>query len=167
MQKLFYFILPWGPSDIIAAGPEGALSRLYFSRGREVAEVAAGWGVGCHLVRNDDFLPSLQEQLRRYLNGEPVAWEVEIQLPGGTPFQQRVWRELRKIPYGCTVTYGQIAAELGMPRAARAAGSAIGANPVSIIIPCHRVIGADGGLHGFGGGLPVKQALLELEGVAC
>jgi methylated-DNA-[protein]-cysteine S-methyltransferase len=83
----------------------------------------------------------------------------------GSPFNQRVWRELTSIPYGATVSYGQLARTLGSPKAARAVGAACGANPVPIIAPCHRVLGSDGSLHGFGGGLPLKTWLLQHEGV--
>lgn len=82
----------------------------------------------------------------------------------GTEFQRQVWEALREIPYGSTCTYGDIAARIGRPKAVRAVGHAIGQNPVSIIVPCHRVIGKDGGLTGFAGGLAVKKLLLELEG---
>ena len=87
--------------------------------------------------------------------------------PTGTPFQLAVWQLLREIPYGQTVSYGELARRLGQAEAARAVGLANGSNPLPIIVPCHRVIGADGSLTGFGGGLPIKRALLELEGAAC
>ncbi|MFN3763308.1 MAG: methylated-DNA--[protein]-cysteine S-methyltransferase, partial [Anaerolineae bacterium] len=83
----------------------------------------------------------------------------------GTPFQRRVWEELRRVPYGQTVAYGELARRVGRPGAARAVGRAVGANPVPIIVPCHRVVGADGSLVGYGGGLEIKAALLRLEGV--
>jgi methylated-DNA-[protein]-cysteine S-methyltransferase len=83
--------------------------------------------------------------------------------PRGTPFQQRVWQALCDIPYGETTSYGALARRIGAERAVRAVGAANGANPIAIIVPCHRVIGADGSLTGFGGGLPVKRALLDLE----
>ena len=86
--------------------------------------------------------------------------------PEGTPFQLAAWRELRRIPYGATITYGEQARRMGRPGAARAAGGANRENPIAIIIPCHRVIGADGRLTGFGGGLGIKRRLLELEGAA-
>lgn len=84
--------------------------------------------------------------------------------PSGSPFEQRVWERLQTIPYGSTTSYGTIADELGLTNGARAVGRANGANPIAIVIPCHRVIGADGTLTGYGGGLPLKTALLELEG---
>jgi methylated-DNA-[protein]-cysteine S-methyltransferase len=105
-------------------------------------------------------------QLREYFAGTRRRFELAL-APRGTPFQLSVWQLLRAIPYGQTVTYGEIARRLGRPEAARAVGLANGANPLPIVVPCHRVIGADGALTGFGGGLPIKRALLHLEGAAC
>ncbi len=96
--------------------------------------------------------------------GAPSAGAVPVAFRGGTPFQRRVWEELRTIPRGSTVSYGELAARLGMPGAARAVGSAVARNPVSIVVPCHRVVGADGSLTGYAGGVERKRALLELEG---
>jgi methylated-DNA-[protein]-cysteine S-methyltransferase len=101
-------------------------------------------------------------QLTEYFAGERRVFDVPIDLDG-TPFQVKVWRSLATIPYGETTTYGAQARQLGDARKARAVGAANGKNPVSIILPCHRVIGADGALTGFGGGLETKQALLDLE----
>ena len=102
-------------------------------------------------------------QLERYWAKELKDFEVELR-PRGTAFQLRVWKALRDIPYGKTVSYGEIARWIDSPRAVRAVGRANGANPIAIIVPCHRVIGANGTLTGFGGGLPRKQKLLRLEG---
>ncbi len=104
-----------------------------------------------------------REQLRAYFARELRVFDLPLRLEG-TPFQREVWEALRRIPYGTTTSYGALAASLGRPRAVRAVGAANGQNPIAIIVPCHRVIGADGGLTGFGGGLPRKRALLELEG---
>jgi methylated-DNA-[protein]-cysteine S-methyltransferase len=102
-------------------------------------------------------------QLEQYFAGERTEFELEL-VPEGTPFQQQVWALLREIPYGETRSYGQLAAALGKgPRAARAVGLANGRNPIAVIVPCHRVIGADGSLTGFGGGLDRKRALLAHE----
>jgi len=101
-------------------------------------------------------------QLRAYFARELQVFELPLD-PSGTPFQRRVWRELLKIPYGETRTYGQLAGSIGAPAAVRAVGGANGANPIAIIVPCHRVIGASGKLVGYGGGLPLKRHLLELE----
>jgi methylated-DNA-[protein]-cysteine S-methyltransferase len=101
-------------------------------------------------------------QLEAYFRGELTQFDLELK-PGGTQFQKKVWQELVKIPYGETISYGELAGRIGNPNASRAVGSANGKNPISIIIPCHRVIGKNGSLTGFGGGLGVKQTLLDLE----
>jgi methylated-DNA-[protein]-cysteine S-methyltransferase len=103
-----------------------------------------------------------REQLAEYFAGERREFALPIELDG-TPFQQRVWEALRTIPYGETRSYGQIAHQIGRPDRARAVGTANGSNPVSIVVPCHRVIGADGSLTGYGGGLDRKRYLLDLE----
>jgi O-6-methylguanine DNA methyltransferase len=103
-------------------------------------------------------------ELREYFAGSRDGFTLTVDFHGSA-FHQRVWRALMQIPYGHTVSYGQLARTLGAPRAARAVGAACGANPVPIIAPCHRVLGSDGSLHGFGGGLPVKAWLLRHEGV--
>lgn len=101
-------------------------------------------------------------QLRAYFAGERREFEIPL-APQGTEFQHRVWTELSKIPYGETVSYGQLAGRIGNPKASRAVGLANGSNPIPIVIPCHRVIGSNGKLTGYGGGLPVKEKLLALE----
>ena len=101
-------------------------------------------------------------QLTEYFAGERQRFELPL-APEGTPFQRRVWRELQAIPYGVTISYGQLAARIGQPTASRAVGLANGSNPLAIVIPCHRVIGANGTLTGYGGGLPIKERLLALE----
>lgn len=106
----------------------------------------------------------LKEELLEYLDGRRKNFTVPIDL-NGTPFQKKVWFELLKIPYGKIKSYGQIARELGKPGAARAVGMANNRNPVPILVPCHRVVGSDGSLVGYGGGLEFKKFLLELEGV--
>ena len=102
-------------------------------------------------------------QFAEYFAGERTGFDLPLDLRG-TPFQTAVWRSLAAIPYGCTVSYGTQAALVGRPRAARAVGSAIGLNPAPVVLPCHRVVGADGWLTGFGGGLDLKSELLRREG---
>jgi methylated-DNA-[protein]-cysteine S-methyltransferase len=102
-------------------------------------------------------------QLKAYFDGQLKAFDLPL-APQGTEFQRQVWRALQTIPYGRTKSYGEIARRLGRPEASRAVGAANGQNPIPVIIPCHRVIGADGSLTGFGGGLPIKRKLLALEG---
>ena len=108
---------------------------------------------------------AVREQLDAYFAGALDAFDLELD-PHGTPFQQRVWKELVTIPYGETISYSELARRLGDPKLVRAVGLANGRNPISIVIPCHRVIGADGSLVGYGGGLERKRWLLEHEAVA-
>ena len=105
------------------------------------------------------------DELRAYFAGKREAFDLVL-APKGTPFQQAVWRALLEIPYGSTATYGAIARRIGRPSAPRAVGMATGRNPISIIVPCHRVVGSNGTLTGYGGGLDRKEWLLALEGVA-
>src|SRR3954447_544868 len=104
-------------------------------------------------------------QLEQYLAGERTEFELDVEL-GGTPFERRVWDELRAIPYGETATYAEIAERIGHPGACRAVGRANGRNPVALVVPCHRVIGSDGSLTGYAGGIEMKRALLDLERAA-
>lgn len=113
-------------------------------------------------VRNDTAFADAAEQLEEYFAGERTEFDLELNLVG-TAFQRRVWAALLTIPYGQTRSYGQIAAQLGAPKASRAVGLANGHNPISIIVPCHRVIGANGSLTGYGGGLNRKRVLLDME----
>lgn len=111
---------------------------------------------------DDSAFAETEEQLTAYFAGDLLDFDIEMDMQG-TGFQRRVWKELLTIPYGETRSYGQIAGQIGAPGAARAVGLANGHNPIAIIVPCHRVIGASGKLTGYGGGLERKQTLLELE----
>jgi methylated-DNA-[protein]-cysteine S-methyltransferase len=145
---------PLGPLTLRA--DDGVLSGLYLPEHRRGPAVA---GLG---DRDDDGLPAAREQLAAYFAGELTAFDLPLDLRG-TDFQQRVWAALRAIPYGETRTYGELAASLGAPTASRAVGLANGRNPVSIVVPCHRVVGAGGSLTGYAGGVGRKRALLDLE----
>ena len=114
---------------------------------------------------DDALLRRAADQLHAYFAGETLAFDVPLDLQG-TPFQRRVWQALLAIPGGQTRSYGQIARALGSAAAVRAVGGAVGRNPVSVIVPCHRVIGSDGSLTGYAGGVDRKRALLKLEGAA-
>lgn len=114
------------------------------------------------VIENKEKLQPYKEQLTAYFNKELTEFDVPIHVKG-TPFQLAVWDALKELPYGSTTSYGSIAERIGNPKAVRAVGSAIGANPILAIIPCHRVIGKNGQLTGFRSGLDVKQFLLELE----
>jgi methylated-DNA-[protein]-cysteine S-methyltransferase len=145
---------PLGPLTL--RGDDGVLTGLYLPdhrRGPEPGTLGA---------RDDAALPAVREQLAAYFAGERTAFDVPLELRG-TAFQQRVWAAMREIPYGQTRTYGQLAAALGAPSASRAVGLANGRNPISIVVPCHRVVGASGSLTGYAGGVERKRALLDLE----
>jgi methylated-DNA-[protein]-cysteine S-methyltransferase len=139
---------------LASADAAGRVTGLHFLDGRTPATDA--W------VRDERALAPLRAQLTQYFAGERREFELEL-APRGSAFQLQVWHALRAIPYGETASYGEIAAAVGAPGAARAIGGANNRNPIAIVIPCHRVIGADGSLTGYGGGLPRKQRLLALE----
>jgi len=115
------------------------------------------------ISRDDKKVSEVFKQLKEYFNWERKEFDVSLEIYG-TEFQKKVWDELIKIPYGETISYGELAIRMGDKNLMRAVAAANGANPIPIMIPCHRVIGADGSLTGYGGGLDVKQKLLELEG---
>jgi methylated-DNA-[protein]-cysteine S-methyltransferase len=145
---------PVGPLRLVAT--DGVLSGLYMDAQRHRPDEAT--------FGDEDDRPfgEVTEQLGAYFAGELVDFDLPLHLDG-TDFQRRVWAGLRNIPYGATWSYGQLAAHLGSPGASRAVGLANGRNPVAIVVPCHRVVGADGKLTGYGGGLERKQVLLDLE----
>ena len=147
---------PIGPLWLVAE--DGVLCRLSMQDQRHAPDTD---DLG---IRDDDALADVREQLDAYFAGDLRDVEVPLHLDG-TPFQQRVWASLREIPYGETISYGELAAHVGAPGASRAVGLANGRNPVAIIVPCHRVIAADGTLGGYGGGLERKRWLLDLEQV--
>jgi methylated-DNA-[protein]-cysteine S-methyltransferase len=148
------FDSPVGTITLVAEG--GALTGLYMTDHRH-------WpGIEAEAARDDAAFAPVRAQLEEYFAGERTVFDLELDL-AGTPFQRRVWRALQDIPYGETISYGELARRIGNPSAVRAVGLANGRNPVSIVVPCHRVIGSDGSLTGYGGGLPRKRYLLELE----
>lgn len=145
---------------LMLVGTARALARIHFQAGPHPLRPAKGWQPSA------DAFVQVEAQLREYFCG--VRRSFDLPTAGeGTSFQLRVWQALTAIPYGETVSYGELARRLGLSRGARAVGLANGANPLPIVVPCHRVIGADGTLTGFGGGLHIKRALLALEGAEC
>jgi len=114
------------------------------------------------IEQDDEILEKTRKQVDEYLDGNRKEFDIPL-LMVGTDFQRRVWKALMKVPYGVTSTYRQIAEDTGSPKAVRAVGNANSANPISVIVPCHRIIGSDGELVGYGGGLSVKKRLLKLE----
>ncbi|ALV32494.1 methylated-DNA--[protein]-cysteine S-methyltransferase [Streptomyces sp. CdTB01] len=145
---------PYGPLTLVAE--DGTLCGLYMTdqRHRPPQETFGD--------RDDGLLGEAKDQLNAYFSGELTEFTLELHLHG-TPFQRTVWDQLRRIPYGETRSYGELADALGSPGASRAVGLANGKNPIGIIVPCHRVVGADGSLTGYGGGLPRKRRLLDFE----
>ena len=150
--------------------PLGAYTLVSSSRGvvcvesaKQVEKRAIRWKrEGIRLQRDGKYNTLVARELDAYFAGRLREFTVPLDLRG-TPFQRQVWEALCGIPYGVTRSYGEVARALGKPKAARPVGQAIGRNPVAIIVPCHRVIGSDGGLTGYGGGLHIKTALLDLE----
>ena len=130
----------------------------------KITEMYTNDGCKCSKGIETDALRNAAKQINEYLDGKRKTFDIALE-PNGTDFQKKVWEELRKVPYGTTVTYGQLAAKIGKPKAARAVGSAMNKNPILIVQPCHRVVGSDGSLTGFAIGLDVKKRLLDLEGV--
>ena len=147
MKKIFYYDTYAGRIGI--AEEDGAITHLIFSE--------RDW-----TVEETDLIKETKRQLDEYFARKRKEFDIPTRLEG-TEFQKRVWEELRKIPYGKTVTYKDIAEAVGCPKGFRAVGLANNRNPISIIYPCHRVIGSNGSLTGYGGGLDVKEKLLELE----
>ncbi|MCW5625502.1 MAG: methylated-DNA--[protein]-cysteine S-methyltransferase [Burkholderiales bacterium] len=156
MNHYAYFESPLGELLLTADGRN--LTGVHFVNEKHVPVIAPDWQLDPDLTVFD----AVRAQLREYFAGGRTAFDLPL-APVGTPFQQSVWRALRAIPYGVTATYGEIARSLGQPTASRAVGAANGRNPISIVVPCHRVIGTDGTLTGYAGGLHRKQALLALE----
>ena len=152
-------VVPSPVGDLLLTSDGDALTGLYLTphKGGPIVEP--------HWRRDSSIMRVTRHQLAAYFAGELRDFDVPL-APRGTPFQLRVWRGLQQIPYGQTWTYGQLARHLGAPGAARAVGLANGRNPISIVVPCHRVIGADGNLTGYGGGLDRKRQLLEHERAA-
>ena len=146
---------PVGPLSIAASGD--ALHAIEFRKSSHPAN-RDGWVDGDNAI-----LRKARRQLDEYFAGKRHAFDLPL-APQGTDFQRKVWTTLASIPYGKTISYAQLASRVGKPTAMRAVGAANGRNPLPIVLPCHRVIGADGSLTGFGGGLPTKQFLLKMEG---
>ncbi|MEO7067071.1 MAG: methylated-DNA--[protein]-cysteine S-methyltransferase [Rhodanobacter sp.] len=145
---------PVGPLRLIADA--GGLREMLFEKENHPTVMQPEW------VRDSKPLARAHRQLDEYFAGKRQTFDLTLN-PHGTPFQLSVWMQLRQIPYGTTISYGELARRVGNPAASRAVGAANGRNPLSIIVPCHRVIGSSGKLTGFGGGLPAKEFLLGLE----
>jgi len=155
-SQVFYWMCSSPVGRLLLVGSAKGLMALQFQDGAHPLGIQPMWQKAREPFR------TVLEQLKEYFDGSRTRFQVKLDLQG-TPFQCQVWEALQCIPYGRTVSYGDIAKQVARPKASRAVGAANGHNPVSIIVPCHRVIGANGKLVGYGGGLPIKTALLELE----
>jgi len=156
LSTLFYTQIesPLGPLLLVA--DDAGLREILFVHGRHPAQPESSW------KKDPAPLKETIRQLRAYFAGELEQFALPL-APEGTPFQLEVWRRLCDIPFGETISYGELARRMGNPKASRAVGLANGSNPIPIVIPCHRVIGSNGKLTGYGGGLPIKEKLLALE----
>lgn len=154
-----YFTTMTSPvGELLLTSNGDALTTVYFEDPKYGPTSTDGW------IRDDSVLAEARQQLEEYFRGERTEFDLAL-APKGTDFQRSVWRALTEIPYAATTSYGAIAARIGKPSASRAVGAANGRNPISIIVPCHRVIGSGGDLTGYGGGLDRKRWLLDHEAV--
>jgi methylated-DNA-[protein]-cysteine S-methyltransferase len=142
--------------ELLLLGDGETLHGLHMQASRHPLRINPSW------QRDDEAFAEVRRQLEEYFAGERSTFDIKMHL-GGTAFQRTVWHALTEIPYGETISYGELARRIGRPDRARAVGTANGQNPIAVIVPCHRVIGADGKLVGYGGGLDNKRRLLELE----
>ena len=156
--KFTRFETPLG--TMFAVTTDGAVTRLDFTDAKYVAKLSDD----AKEDAADPVLARCAHQVAEYFAGERDAFDFPV-APHGTEFQHSVWREIARVPFGKTITYSELARRAGAPGSARAAGAATGRNPIAVAIPCHRIVGADGSLTGYAGGLPRKTRLLELEGV--
>jgi len=152
------FASPLGRMILAAANQQ--LVGVWFADQAHLPDLSA-----CPVDSNNPLLKQAAAQLSAYFAGQRHTFDLPLNTATGTPFQQAVWQALLAIPFGSTCSYGQLASRVGKPSAVRAVGSAVGRNPLSLIVPCHRVVGANGSLTGYAGGLHRKTALLQLEGV--
>ena len=153
---------PIGP--LLVAATERGLARIFFDAEPELHLERLARAYGPRVLRSAPSVDAVHRQLDEYFDGRRDAFALDVDLRGAAPFAQHVLEELARVPYGQTTTYGRLAAKVGAPRAARAVGTVMNRNPIPIVLPCHRVVGANGSLTGYGGGLDVKEKLLRLEG---
>lgn len=154
MIRYCYIDSPIG--KLLLRGRDGIVEELHFPKSSKKPTIDLG-------TKDETSFGEVIQQLNEYFQGKRKNFDLQIS-PSGTPFQEKVWQELQNIPYGQAVSYSFIAEKIGNPKGSRAVGMANNKNPIPIIIPCHRVIGKDGSLTGFGGGLDTKRFLLDLEG---
>ena len=156
LTQVYYTTFESPVGQLLLTGDSSALHSVSFESSKRAATPRPEW------KQSESEFAQVIRQLEAYFRGELKEFDLPLEMDG-TEFQLRVWKALRTIPYGETISYAQLAEKIGNPKAVRAVGLANGCNPIPIIVPCHRVIGSDGSLTGFGGGLSTKQKLLDLE----
>ena len=165
-MKIYYNTFKSPVGEILVTWTEKGLNFVSFPKSTwEKFLSALSKDKNISLIKDEKKFSSLKNNLEVYFSGRAVSFKEKLDLKGGTAFQKRVWEAMLRIPFGQTRSYGWLAQQVGGKNKARAVGSACGANPIPIIIPCHRVIREDGDLGGYGGGLGMKRKLLEIEGV--
>ncbi len=164
METIYYTGIdtPWG--KIWAAASEKGLVQLNLSSGKEAFLKELKARTKAELIEDPSRFGEMRSQLHSYFRHERTSFDIPLDLRG-TPFQVDVWRGIYDVQYGQLTSYGRIAKAIGRPNAVRAVGNAVGDNPISLVIPCHRVVSSNGGIGGFGGGLPLKRRMLTHEGV--
>lgn len=162
--SLIYTVVPSPLGAVTLAASRAGLAGVWFEGQRHLPPALAAQPIPWQRDDGHALLQAAAAQWRAYWQGDTQGFDLPLDLSAGTAFQQAVWQALRAIPRGQTVGYGELARQLGQPRAVRALGAAVGRNPLSVVVPCHRVVGAGGALTGYAGGLARKQALLALEG---
>ena len=160
MKQYCYYQSPIG--QLLLVGADGVLEELHFANSPDQEKIIDDRR---HYQHDQAGFAKVIQQLSEYFSGRRQDFDLTLS-PKGTAFQQSIWQELRKIPFGRTASYGEIARRVGNPKASRAVGMANSKNPIPIVVPCHRVIGKDGSLTGFGGGLEIKKQLLKLEKIS-
>jgi len=158
MTRYAKFLTPLGA--VLATAEGGYVTSVNFIAANSAPPLGKDWEED----PRSSPLKECAEQLADYFAGTRQRFDLPV-APRGTPFQERVWREIERVPFGQTITYSELASRAGAPGSARAAGAATGRNPIWIVVPCHRIVGADGSLTGYAGGLERKRKLLEIEGV--
>jgi methylated-DNA-[protein]-cysteine S-methyltransferase len=156
---MYYSYVDTPLGRLLLVGTKAALVGLYFADSQHTPPLERDW------INDDTIFAKAKAQLAEYFEGHRKAFDLPLEFTG-TDFQKSVWRELSKIPYGQSISYGEIAKAIGRPKAVRAVGTAVGRNPLCLVGPCHRVLATGGGLGGYAGGIDKKKQLLKLEGIA-
>jgi methylated-DNA-[protein]-cysteine S-methyltransferase len=153
----YYDLIESPIGQLLLTSDGNNLTGIYMENHKGGRSIASDW------CRDSNRFDAAREQLGDYFSGKRSSFELPVAFEGGTEFQQAIWAELLAIPFGKTVSYGELARKIGAPKSSRAVGTAVGRNPISVVVPCHRVVGAGGAITGYAGGVARKRQLLELE----